>query len=70
MRDGQAIQCLRNEFNLVALNILHYHDLGFGKVVEGKVGHRVSEDGLLYQQHVDSCSFDLLDDLADGEAVG
>lgn len=59
-RDRQASESSRDEINVVALDVGDHHDAHLGQEMERKVVVRVSEDGLLDQQHGAAGLLDLL----------
>ena len=65
MRDGPEAQGLRDDLDVIALDVADDEDLGFGQIVQREVGGGVAEDRLLDQEDVDPRGADLLDETVD-----
>ena len=60
-----AGQGFAEEFHVLALDVLHHHDLHLVEEVDGQVGECVPEDRLLDEKDVTAGLLDLLDDVED-----
>ena len=67
--NGPAVEGLADKLHILALNVLHHHDLHLVKEVDGQVGQSVAEDGLLDEENIAAGLLDLLDNVEDVGAL-
>mmetsp|Transcript_2008 Transcript_2008/g.2991 ORF Transcript_2008/g.2991 Transcript_2008/m.2991 type:complete len:236 (+) Transcript_2008:430-1137(+) len=65
MRDGDSVDGLADEVDVVALNVLDDHDVLLGEEMEGEVVDGITEDGFLDHEHIAAGSNNLFDQADD-----